>query len=62
MGKRDWSVSELPANVWQAIHDLQEEMSRKASERDLEDILEFMQECAGRKLIQGTSGVQFQTF
>ena len=27
LGKYDWSVSEVPANVWQAIRDLQDEMS-----------------------------------
>ena len=60
LGRRDWSISEVPANVWQAIRDLQEEMSRKASETDLEDVLEFMQEGTGSNPTQAT-GVQFRT-
>ena len=36
-------------------------MSRKASEKDLEDILEFMQEGLNAKPIQGNPGVKFQT-
>ena len=58
--KRDWSVAEVPASVWQAINDLHDKMSWKASDKDLEDILEFMQEGASANLGQGT-GVQFQT-
>ena len=61
LGTRDWSVPELPANVWQAIQDLQGEMSRKASETDLEDILEFLQEGTRAKPTQSNAGVQFQT-
>ena len=60
LGRCDWSVPEVPANVWQAIHDLQQEMSQKASEKDLEDILEFVQEGTGSNPSQG-AGVQFQT-
>ena len=60
LGRQDWSESEVPANVWQAIHDLQEEMSRKATERDLEDVLEFVQEGTGSGPGQGTA-VQFRT-
>ena len=60
IGKRDWSVAEVPANVWQAISDLHDDMSRKATNRDLEDILEFIQEDASKNPSQG-SGVHFQT-
>ena len=61
LGTCDWLKSELPANVWQAIHDLQDEMSQKASEKDLEEISEFMQEGLNAKPIQGNPGVKFQT-
>ena len=61
LGKRDWSDSELPTNVWQAIQDLRDKMSRKATEKDLSDILEFMQEGSNAKPTQGNSSVQFQT-
>ena len=61
LGTCDWSDSEVPANVWQAIDDLHDEMSRKASEKDLEDILEFIQEGSNSKPNQGETGVQFQT-
>ena len=53
LGTRDWSISEVPANVWQAINDLHDEMSRKASEKDLDDILEFVQEGSKSKPNQG---------
>ena len=53
-------VSEVPANVWQAIRDLQDKMSQKAMERDLEDILELIHDDLGSKPNQGV-GVQFQT-
>ena len=58
--KRDWSEAEVPPNLWQAISDLQEEMSRKASNNDLEDILEFLHEDPSSNPTQG-AGVQFQT-
>ena len=29
IGKRDWSIAEVPANIWQAVSDLQDEMSQK---------------------------------
>ena len=61
LGTYDWSVSEVPANVWQTINDLHDEMSRKATEKDLEDILEFIQEGSNSKPNQGATGVQFQT-
>ena len=64
LGKCDWSVSEVPANFWQAIRDLQDEMSQKATERDLEDILELIQDDSSSKPTQGSgvqSGVQFHT-
>ena len=49
LGKCDWSVSEVPANVWQAIRDLQDKISRKATERDLEDILDLIHDDTGSK-------------
>ena len=60
IGSRDWSVSEGPANLWQAINDLQEEMTKKASENDLEDVLEFINDNATPTTGEGT-GVQFET-
>ena len=60
IGAHDWSVSEVPAKVWQAINDLQDKMSRKASEKDLEDVLEFMNASATSKPGE-RMGVQFQT-
>ena len=61
LGTRDWSDSEVPANVWQAISDLHDEMSRKATESDLEDILELIQEGPNLQPSQGATSVQFQT-
>ena len=58
--KCDWSVAKVPANIRQAINDLYDEMSQKASDKDLENILEFMQEGASANPGQGT-GVQFLT-
>ena len=58
--KRDWSIAEVPANIWQAINDLHDEMSQKVSNRDLENILEFIQEDPRKNPTQGT-GVCFQT-
>ena len=60
IGKRDWSTEEVPANIWQALSDLQDEMTRKASNKDLEDILEFLQEDPSSNPPQGP-GVQFRT-
>ena len=60
IGNRDWSSAEVPANIWQAISDLREEMSRKATNKDMEDILEFIQEDPSKNPTQGT-GVHFQT-
>ena len=61
LGKRDWLESKLPTNVWQAIHDSRDKMSQMATEKDLSDILEFMQEGSNAKPTQGNSSVQFQT-
>ena len=58
--KCDWSIAELPANIWQAINDLNDKISQKASDKDLEDILEFIQEGSSANPGQGTA-VQFQT-
>ena len=60
VGSRDWTDSEVPANIWQALNDLHEEMSKKASEKDLEDVLEFMNVGATPKPREGM-GVQFET-
>ena len=59
IGSRDWLVSEVPDNVWQAINDRYEEMSQKTSEKDLEDVLEFIHVSATPKPGEGM-GVQFQ--